>query len=141
MILLDTNILVRLNDVDSDKREACFDVIHQVRSSASNVCVCAQNLIEYASVATRPILSNGMARDHATVLRDIDYFLSAFLLLPEPPDIYIWWRNLIESVPSTGRKIHDARLVAFMLAHGIRELLTLDPEDFARYSMIQTRVP
>jgi hypothetical protein len=32
-----------------------------------------------------------------------------------------------------GAQVHDARLVAFMLAHGLTHVLTLNAADFARY--------
>jgi predicted nucleic acid-binding protein len=32
-----------------------------------------------------------------------------------------------------GKQVHDARLAALMLAHGITHILTLNGADFARY--------
>ena len=35
-----------------------------------------------------------------------------------------------------GAKVHDARLVAAMYVHGVNNLLTLDEQDFKRYTRI-----
>jgi hypothetical protein len=40
-----------------------------------------------------------------------------------------------------GRQVHDTRLVALMQAHGVVELLSLNPGDFRRYTEIQCRTP
>ena len=37
------------------------------------------------------------------------------------------------SVPVGGKQVHDANIVATMLAHGERRLLTLNTGDFRRY--------
>jgi hypothetical protein len=41
----------------------------------------------------------------------------------------------------SGAQVHDARLVAAMLAHGISHLLTLNDRDFTRYSSITVMHP
>ena len=41
--------------------------------------------------------------------------------------------DLCRSVPGGGKRIHDANIVATMLAYGERRLLTLNATDFRRY--------
>jgi hypothetical protein len=38
-------------------------------------------------------------------------------------------------------QVHDARLVAAMLAHGVPQILTLNPRDFQRYTEITVLHP
>jgi hypothetical protein len=40
-----------------------------------------------------------------------------------------------------GVQVHDARLVALMMAHGLSHLLTLNPADFQRYPGITALSP
>jgi hypothetical protein len=47
--------------------------------------------------------------------------------------MYALWRQLVVRNALMGVQVHDARLVAWMQAHGISHLLTLNPSDFARY--------
>ena len=41
--------------------------------------------------------------------------------------------GLCREIPAGGRQIHDANIVATMLAHGERRLLTFNVSDFRRY--------
>ena len=45
-------------------------------------------------------------------------------------------RRLVVAYSVVGVKVHDARLVAAMLVHGVTHLLTLNTNDFTRYSSI-----
>ena len=36
----------------------------------------------------------------------------------------------------SGTKVYDARIVAAMIVHGVRHILTLDGSDFGRYTEI-----
>lgn len=40
---------------------------------------------------------------------------------------------LVDEIDCLGKQLHDANVVATMLAHGIDTLVTLNAADFARY--------
>ena len=40
---------------------------------------------------------------------------------------------LCQEVPLAGKQVHDANIVATMLAHGERRLLTFNASDFQRF--------
>jgi predicted nucleic acid-binding protein len=42
-------------------------------------------------------------------------------------------RSLLDSIPAAGRQVHDANIVATMLAHGVGHLLTFNVADFHRF--------
>ena len=42
--------------------------------------------------------------------------------------------DLVRSVPMGGKQVHDANIVATMLAHGVGRLLTLNAADFRRFA-------
>ncbi|NJR12675.1 type II toxin-antitoxin system VapC family toxin [bacterium] len=42
--------------------------------------------------------------------------------------------DLLKAFPTQGKQVHDANLVATMLANGINQLLTLNDADFKRFS-------
>ena len=56
-----------------------------------------------------------------------------FPLLPDSPNVYSGWRQLVVTYNVSGVKVHDARLVAAMICQGVTHILTFDTEDFARY--------
>lgn len=104
------------------------------------VVLCTQNLIEYWAVATRPISANGLGRSPLQASLDLTDF-ATFPRLEEPPDIYLYWKRLVEKFNVSGRPAHDARLIALMDAHGISGLITLNKRDFARYPHITCQTP
>jgi predicted nucleic acid-binding protein len=62
-------------------------------------------------------------------------------LLPDSPDAYPRWKDLIVTHGVRGVQVHDAKLVALMTLHGVTHILTLNPKDFARYSAISAVTP
>jgi predicted nucleic acid-binding protein len=56
--------------------------------------------------------------------------------LPDTAAVHEHWRRLVVEYRVSGRQVHDARLVAVMLAHGILRLLTLNVGDFERYGSL-----
>ena len=49
--------------------------------------------------------------------------------------------RLVVHYAVAGAKVHDARLVAAMLVHGVPSILTLNDRDFARYSEVSAVHP
>jgi len=97
--------------------------------------------IEFWSVATRPTSANGLGlgpEEAEAALRDAEQWI---VWLPEPPDIGVRWRALVTRYRVEGRQAHDARLVAFMEACGLNQLLTLNVADFRRYTTITALHP
>lgn len=80
--------------------------------------------------------ANGRGWSVAIVRQEIDRLLNQFPLLDDTPAIFVSWRKLVTIHQITGRRVHDARLVAVMLAHGIMHLLTFNGDDFRSYDEI-----
>lgn len=49
--------------------------------------------------------------------------------------------GLMEQISVGGKQVHDANIVATMLAHGVPNLLTHNTADFMRYSGLITILP
>ena len=58
---------------------------------------------------------------------------AAFDILEDGPVVGRTLAELCRSVPVAGHQMHDANIVATMLAHGERRLLTFNGRDFRRY--------
>lgn len=63
-----------------------------------------------------------------------------FPMVPETP-LYPAWESLVNNYQVVGKNVHDARLVAAMLEHGIASILTFNTQDFVRYAAIRTLHP
>jgi predicted nucleic acid-binding protein len=56
-----------------------------------------------------------------------------FQLLPETAGILGEWERLVTDQQVSGKKVHDARLVAVMTLYRITHILTFNMRDFTRY--------
>ena len=69
----------------------------------------------------------------AEVLLDASRYGSAFEILEDGPAVADLLASLCREVPVAGKQVHDANIVATMLAHGERRLLTFNTKDFQRF--------
>jgi predicted nucleic acid-binding protein len=121
---------VHLASPEHDLAVSSVETLHR---RGENVLITPQNLIEFWSVATRPVNVNGLGMSPEQADQDVQQLEQLFPLLPDTPDIFAEWRRLVVTVGVSGRQVHDARLVSVMLTHGVTHLLTFNPGDFTRY--------
>jgi len=89
-------------------------------------------LVEFRSVATRPVAVNGLGLSTADTEALAATSEARFALLPETPDIYPAWKALIGALAVRGKQVHDARLLAVCHVHAVTHLLTFNGSHFAR---------
>ena len=92
-------------------------------------------LYEFWSVGTRPLSVNGFGCDSRRTRSEVERLLVRFLLLPDTPEVFSHWLELVTNHDVKGKQVHDARLIAAMKAHGLEHLLTLNAEDFKRFEI------
>ena len=61
-------------------------------------------------------------------------------MIAEGPDHWNELRGLLETGRIAGPRVHDARIAALCVAHGVRELWTAD-RDFSRFPALKTANP
>ncbi len=66
-------------------------------------------------------------------LADIARFARSFDVLEDGPEVSARLVELCRTVRLAGRQVHDANIVATMLAHGEDRLLTMNRSDFRRF--------
>jgi predicted nucleic acid-binding protein len=93
-----------------------------------------QNCSELWNAATRPMNKNGFGLSISEANSSLRLVERLFPLLPDTPAIYPEWRRLVVQTGVSGVQVHDARLVAAMLVHGVTHILTFNVADFNRYA-------
>lgn len=134
--LLDTNVLLRLYQPNSPEFSSIRRAVNSLHRANAALYYLSQNIIEFWNVSTRPLAQNGYGlspTETDEVARQIE---KAFTLLPDVEAIHHEWRRLVSAYGVSGAKVHDARIVAAMIVHGVRQILTLDGSDFERYTEI-----
>jgi predicted nucleic acid-binding protein len=133
--LFDTNILLRFLDTTSAQHVLVSQAVLRLESQEHTLKVCSQNIVEFWAVATRPLVANGFGWSLERTRSEIDRFLSIYELLPDTPDIFTTWLELVTVYKVSGKQVHDARLAATAKAHEIENLLTLNVADFKRFNL------
>ena len=64
---------------------------------------------------------------------DLATLKQLFMFLPDPPDLFDSWEQLVSRHLCHGKMAHDARLVAAMQLHGVGRILTFNVTDFTRF--------
>jgi predicted nucleic acid-binding protein len=140
-VLVDASVALRLRHPQSPHHAQCLAVLDPDVAARHDLRLCAQTLIEYWVVATRPVAQNGFGLTTELATRDLTRLRSFLPTLPEPPDVAERWLRLVSTYDVKGKPSHDARMAAVMEAHGVAQLLTLNARDFSRYTMLACVTP
>jgi predicted nucleic acid-binding protein len=132
--LLDTNILLRLISPDDPMHAQTVAAIERVNARREKAIIAPQNLIELWNVCTRPAEKNGLGFTLDRTKAEVARLKKLFILLPNTQTHLPLWERLVETYEVKGTKVHDTRLVAFMLVHQIDNILTYNVKDFQRFS-------
>jgi predicted nucleic acid-binding protein len=132
--LIDSNILLRISRRDDPDYQIVDGALERLLRDDIELYYTHQNIAEFWNVWTRPADKNGFGLSGETAEREIGKFEGMMKLAGDSAAIYERWRQLVRDYQVKGVQVHDARLVAAMLVHGIPNLLTLNVADFARYA-------
>lgn len=139
--LIDTNVLLRSVQKTHAMHEAAKNAVNALLHEGEDLCVIAQNLIEFWAVATRPQSSNGLGLSIEEAQNELHGLKQIFTVLPDTPEIFAEWEALVTQHRVIGKPSHDARIVAAMNIHAVNNLLTFNTDDFKRYTNINAVDP
>lgn len=134
--LADTNLLLRLADPNSPQHGLATEALARLLSRGDEVFVTPQNFIEFWAVATRPVEANGFGWSGERTAQEVTDLQRRFPMLPDTPEIFVRWMDLVKRLPVHGKRVHDARLVAVLEAHEIEHLITFNTADFKVFSSL-----
>ena len=131
-MFIDTNVLVSSRIPRAPDPDVAREKLEHALQSPEPVRISRQVVREYLSVVTRP-QTQPIAITREDALDDVNRLISSFEVLEDGPVVTESLIALCREVSIGGRQIHDANIVATMLAHGERRLLTFNTADFRRY--------
>ena len=132
MSFVDTNVLVYATATSAPFRDRARAAL--VRLAADEqLSVSRQILREYVAVMTRP-QTWGRALSLAEAMTDAAVFERRFTVLEDGQLVWDQLMDLSRLYSFGGRQVHDANVVATMLAHDERRLLTFNEADFRRFT-------
>jgi predicted nucleic acid-binding protein len=138
--VVDTNVLVQSSVTTAPDHARARAAIARLRAQGP-VAVTRQILREFLSATTRP-QPWAKAATLAEATRNTDGFLQRFAVLEDGQAVWDELMGLTRSFAFGGKQVHDANIVATMLAHGEARLLTFNAADFRRFvSLIEVVAP
>ncbi len=140
--LADSNILLRVSQTSDRHYFVVRRSLETLWSRGDELCYTSQNLAEFWNVCTRPATSReGFGLSVAETDKRAKLIESRFTFLPDSKKVHDEWRRLVVAYSVEGVSVHDARLVAAMIVHGVKNILSIDAADFALYSEITALHP
>lgn len=76
-----------------------------------------------------------------TAAAAIGTFCARFPVLSEPPEVVGIWMRIVTTRELKGKRIHDAHLLATLIANGISHLLTFNAPDFPPTETVTVLAP
>jgi predicted nucleic acid-binding protein len=135
--LVDANVLLRVIHRPDPLHVAARGSVRALRRRGETMHYTLQTLAEFWGVCTRPAEARGgFGLTLVETDRRVRLIERHLIFLADTPAVRTHWRQLVVAQAVTGVRVHDARLVAAMLAHGLTHLLTFDVGDFRRYAQI-----
>ena len=139
-VLADSNVLLRVLQRHHPMHEAAWAAVRKLNAQQELV-LAPQNIVELWVVATRPIEQNGLGMAPARAAMYLGRINRNFPILHDTPEIHQEWKRLVVEYEVSGKKAHDTRLVAAMIVHGVKRILTFNVADFRRYQAIDVLDP
>ena len=131
-MFVDTNVLVYARFLEAPDHAIARARLDRAMHEAEPVRISRQIMREYLAVVTRPqTWPIAISREEA--VDDILRLATVFEVLEDGLVVTDQMVSLCRAVPVGGSQVHDANIVATMLAYGEHRLLTFNQEDFRRY--------
>ena len=131
-MFIDTNVFVNSRIPDAPDHDVARERLDHALQGDEPLRISRQIVREYLAVVTRPqTWPVAITREEA--LEDANRLITGFEVLEDGPAVTESLIALCREVSVGGSQIHDANIVATMLANGERRLLTFNIADFRRY--------
>ena len=141
MIAVDANLLVYAHRRDSPWFERARAVLHPLVEGTANWAIPWPCIYEFLAISTHPRIYRPPT-ELARALEQVAVLLASpsLMLLGEPAGYWPVLARLLAAGQVTGARVHDARIAALCLCHGVSELWSAD-RDFSRFPELKARNP
>lgn len=141
MIAVDTNILIYAHRRDSEWHDQASECLRELAEGSASWALPWPCLHEFLAIVTHERIFSP-ATSMPKALEQVAAWLESptLVVLSETEGYWDVLSQLLERAKITGPRVHDGRIAALCLHHGIRELFSAD-RDFTRFGELKTRNP
>jgi hypothetical protein len=141
LIAIDTNILVYAHRRDSEWHKPAAALIKRLAENRVEWAIPWPCMHEFLAIVTHPRIYDPPSTTAQAVGQAGTWLDSpSLVMLTETSDHWSTLSVLLSRGKIQGPLVHDARVAALCLSHGISELLTAD-RDFGRFATLTVRNP
>ncbi|MCC6455376.1 MAG: type II toxin-antitoxin system VapC family toxin [Caldilineaceae bacterium] len=130
---VDTNVLLRALTLQMTLHQETETLIQRMWERGVELWVSRQVLREYLVQATHPNTYSSTL-PISQVMVQMEMVQTLFHVADETQAVTKQLLFLLQKYPTRGKQVHDANIVATMLAYDIDTLLTINVNDFKRFS-------
>jgi uncharacterized protein len=141
VIAVDSNVLVYAHRADSPWHEQADRVLAELAEGRASWAIPWPCLYEFYAIVTHPRIYKPPTPT-ADALIQIECWLESptLVLLHEGDGFWDTLRRVIGTSIVEGGAVHDARIAALCMRHGVKTLYSAD-RDFSRFSELRTENP
>lgn len=142
MLAVDTNILVHAHRYEPGESNAAFEVVRGLADGERPWAIPWPCVYEFFGIVTNPKIWREKASTAAQAWSQVEAWLASptLRLLGETPGFETVLARFLTLPRVRGPLVHDARVAALCVAHGVEALLTRD-RDFSLFGELRTRNP
>ena len=137
ILFVDTNVLLTATDESRPRHREARHLLAEAGHNGFHLAASGQILREYLVVATRPPDVNGLGLGVRDAMNNLGEFLRRVHLYDETEGVSRRLRQLCLDHGLHGKRLHDANVVATMLTHGLRILVTRNAADFSPFDEVE----
>ncbi len=130
-VFVDTNILVYANIIETPLHESALAAVTTAHKAGRSLWISRQIIREFLVTLTRPQTFENLPK--AIVFEQVDQFIERFEVADDIVAVSEHLIKLMRDFNIGGKQVHDANIVATMLAYHIPCLLTHNVKDFKRF--------
>nr|VFK15154.1 MAG: Predicted nucleic acid-binding protein, contains PIN domain [Candidatus Kentron sp. LFY] len=130
----DKALFVDTNVIETPFHEQALTAINAVHQAGRTIWISRQVIREYLVTMTRPQAFENLPK--TTVLEQVGQFIKRFQVANDTAAVTSQLIELMEDFQIGGKQVHDANIIATMLAYDIPSLLTHNIKDFERFGEV-----
>ena len=141
MIALDTNLLVYAHREDAEWHDRAASAVSGLAEGPNAWAIPWPCVHEFLAIVTHPRIFKTPTPTELALGQIDAWFESPSLVVLSENDAYLdVLRDLLVTARAVGPRVHDARVAALCVSHGVQELWTSD-RDFSAFPRLKRRNP
>jgi len=134
-LFIDTNILIYANVATAPFHEQALNAIKEAHQTGRPLWISRQVIREFIAARTRP-QTFAQPSTAEQIIERVRYLEERFQVADDTSAVTTQLVKLMGEFQIGGKQVHDANIVATMLAYGVPSVLTHNTADFKRFESI-----